>query len=82
MKKANQDFNEQDVMFVRMMIEHHGKALKMATEEWHMGSNEEMKNAALEMFGAQKAEIEKMRKWMMDRGVSEMPEIDEMPMKM
>lgn len=80
-QENSNDFNEQDVMYVRMMIEEGHKCVKMCTHEWHMGLNQEMKNHALEMYTMYKDMIGKLHQWLMDRGISDVPDIEEMHME-
>jgi len=70
------DYNDHDVMFVQMMIEHHERALDMARMEWQHGKDQKMKDMALKVFTAQKEEIEILQKWMADNNL---PNIESSP---
>jgi uncharacterized protein (DUF305 family) len=56
-----------DRMFLELMIEHHEGAIAMSQTELSEGANEEAKELAEEIIGAQQAEIDQMRE-LLDQG--------------
>lgn len=65
------DYNDNDVRFIRGMIPHHEMAIRMASTEIVYGSNPWAKQLAFSIKAAQKAEIDQMRAWLSQRGLSE-----------
>lgn len=68
---AKEDYNKQDVKFVREMIAHHEDAIKMANGQINEGKNSEVKALARSIKTKQNSEIDDMQKWLKDRGLSE-----------
>jgi len=71
LRLASDDYNSQDVDFVREMIVHHEMAVEMAGEQTRDGKNDEIIKLAEAIIVAQKKEIEQMRQWLKDRGLKE-----------
>ena len=65
------DYNGSDVRFIRGMIPHHDRAIGMANAEIVYGSNPWAKQLALRIRAAQQNEIDQMRAWLSQRGLSE-----------
>ena len=65
------DYNDQDVKFVRMMIPHHEAAVEMAEKQIKDGENAEIVDLAKAVKKAQNEEIDGMRKWLKDRDLDE-----------
>lgn len=64
------DYNNNDVKFVREMIPHHQMAVNMSATVYHNGQNKQIKDMAMRIYNAQKAEIETLKKWLKDRGIA------------
>lgn len=71
LKAAGDDYNDQDVKFVRMMIPHHEAAVEMAQKQIDDGENTEIVDLAKAVKKAQNEEIDGMRKWLKDRDLDE-----------
>lgn len=57
-------YQDPDVAFAAGMLPHHIGAVKMAEVELKYGKDPEMRKLAENIIHAQKAEIEKMQKWL------------------
>lgn len=69
MAKMAKDYNDADVKFLQMMIPHHQKAVDASATAYHAGLNPEVKKWETAIWNGQKAEIEKFKKWLTDRGL-------------
>lgn len=65
------DYNQADVNFIRMMIKHHQAAVDASAKAYHAGQNADVKKWETAIWNGQKAEIEKFKRWLKDRGLSE-----------
>lgn len=65
------DYNDSDVEFIQMMIPHHQAAVDAAAKEYHAAKSPDVKEWARAIWAGQKDEIEKFRKWLKDRGITE-----------
>lgn len=64
---VDDSWNHADVMFMQMMIPHHGQALKMARLAERRGENASVRTLAERIRGAQGPEIMVMAGWLQDR---------------
>lgn len=62
-----EDYNDEDVEFVKEMIAHHNKAIEMAVDAYSEGKNRDVKKWAKSIYVAQRSEVKKMSKWLNDR---------------
>lgn len=69
-EKNSDDYNDQDVKFVRMMIPHHEAAVEMAEKQIKDGKSTEIIDLAKGVKKTQNDEIDGMRKWLDARGLS------------
>ncbi|WP_433436536.1 DUF305 domain-containing protein [Nonomuraea sp. CA-141351] len=58
------DFNEADVMFAQMMLQHHRQAVEMADLAGTRASDKEVKDLAAKIKAAQEPEIQTMQSWL------------------
>jgi uncharacterized protein (DUF305 family) len=65
---AKMRFNDNDVMFMVMMIPHHSQALIMSALAEPNGASPEVRTLASRIINAQKDEIRTMLTWLKDRG--------------
>ncbi|WP_327090768.1 DUF305 domain-containing protein [Nonomuraea sp. NBC_01738] len=61
---AGAAFNDADVMFAQMMIPHHEQAVEMAELAESRASDQEIKDLAAKIKGAQDPEIQTMKSWL------------------
>ncbi|WP_375274487.1 DUF305 domain-containing protein [Methylorubrum thiocyanatum] len=66
---AGADYNESDADFMMRMVPHHRMAVSMAASAYSNAKNPFVRDFALKIFAAQKAEIENMERWLMARGL-------------
>jgi uncharacterized protein (DUF305 family) len=59
-----------DVDFVRLMLPHHEAAIEMARTELMHGKDPQMRRFAQEVIADQQSEIELMKLWLKQRGLS------------
>ncbi|MBB2910746.1 uncharacterized protein (DUF305 family) [Streptosporangium becharense] len=78
-RQPGASFNEADVMFAQMMIEHHRQAVEMADLAETRATNPEVKQLAGKIKEAQQPEIDTMTGWLSEWGVPGTPAPAETP---